>query len=504
MSIFSKLLKRGPEDGDPPSAERPETPAPTRPATPPAAPPPRAARPPVSSQGAPSAPSHKEKEGAPHKEKEGGPQPVAKAAATTRTYTRAPTGRHKTLASGEAAPAAAAKPAPAAAAKPAPARVGPAPAAAARPAPASTTPRASSPAEAAPHAKAAAPKSEPIEIEALPSVGSIDQAFDQLLGAAAPGATPTTQAAGHSTESDLRAVMATFEDLAVGHSAEVRSLMMEVRWGEAQTSWLELARPALKSLRAMAGQVEHHLLAAALDGFSRALDEALRPGAAPSVGAATRDKLLAAYAPLVKTLPAAFELQGERDRREPVVVRALFAQVEGLEPLMIDKLMAAGLTRLEALFKARADEVAAVSGLPADIAAAIVTLVQAWKRATPAPLATPDRAATARELGALVDGLARQHAAFEEAARGWSERDRDAKRRLRRERDVAFAQITVVLARLGEVDLALTIERQSFARRLEELGRLMTRLPRGAAAAAFEAQARKIEREMESGAHAVP
>jgi hypothetical protein len=337
----------------------------------------------------------------------------------------------------------------------------------------------------------------------MPAGGSIDQAFDQLLGAPAPP--PPAPAAGVSTESDLRAVMATFEDLAVGHSAEVRSLMMEVRWGEAQTSWLELARPALKSLRAMAGQVGHDALTGALDGFGAALDEALRPGAAPTVGAATRDKLLAAYAPLVAALPAAFELQGERDRREPVVVRALLAQVPGLEPLMIDKLMAAGLTRLEALFQARADEVAAVSGLPADIAAAIVARVQAWKRATPAPFATPDRAATARELLALVESLAAHHAAFEEAARGWSEGDRDAKRRLRRERDLTASQITIVLARLGEVDLALALERQAFAQRLEELGRLMTRLPRAAAVAAPpEGQVRKMEREVQSGAHAAP
>jgi hypothetical protein len=502
MSIFSKLLKRG-EEGGAPSAEGPETPAPARPAPQPAGAPPRAAvRPPASAHGSPFS---KDKD----KDKDGAPNTVAKAASTTRSYAnpRPPTGRHKTLASGAAAPAAGARPAPARVSPaPAAAAAKPAPAAGAKNAPAPPAPRAESPAPAAPRAKVAAQKSEPIEIDALPSGGSIDQAFDQLLAGAAPGATPTAaQPAGNSTDSDLRAVLATFEDLAVGHSAEVRSLMMEVRWGEAQTSWLELARPALKSLRAMAGQVEHHLLAAALDGFSRALDEALRPGAAPSVAAATRDKLLAAYAPLVKTLPAAFELQGERDRREHVVVRALLAQVDGLEPLMIDKLMAAGLTRLEALFQARADEVAAVSGLPADIAAAIVTRVQAWRSATPAPLASPDRAATARELGALVDGLARQHAAFEEAGRGWSERDRDAKRRLRRERDVAFAQITIVLARLGEVDLALTLERQSFARRLEELGKLMTRLPRGGAtAAAFEAQARKIERELESGAHAAP
>ena len=386
--------------------------------------------------------------------------------------------------------------------KPTPTRVGiaaPAAIPAARPAATVVAARATSPAAAAPKAQVE-DDTETIEMEALPAVGSLDQAFDQLLAAQAP-ATPV---AGVSTESDLRAVMATFEDLAVGHSSEVRSLMMEVRWGEAQTSWFELARPALKSLRAMAGQVGHDALAAALDGFGAAVDEALRPGTPPTVSAALRDKLLAAYAPLITALPTAFELQGERDRREPVVVRALLGQVPGLEPLMIDKLMAAGLVRLEALFQARADEVAAVSGLPGDVAAAIVARVQAWKRATPAALATPDRAATARELAALVEALESQHAAFEDAARGWSEADREAKRLLRRQREMSFLQITIALARLGEVDLALALERVSFARRLEELGRLVSRLPRAPLAAPSDGNVRKIEREVQSGAHAAP
>jgi len=474
MSIFSKLLKRGPEDG--PSSGDGDAPA-----APQASPAARAPAPAPAKATRPSPASN---------DKSGAPQPAQKMQ-QTRSYaapaTRPPTGRHRTLAAG-AAPAAAA-------ARPTPARVVP-PNGAAVPAPRpAATPAAARPASAVPKERPPADGSGTIEMEAMPAVGSIDQAFDQLLGQP-----PQAPAAGVSTESDLRAVMATFEALAVGHSAEVRSLMMEVRWGEAQTSWFELARPALKSLRAMSGQVGHDALTAALDGFGAAVDELLRPGAAPTVGPAQRDKLLAAYAPLMATLPAAFELQGERDRREPIVVRALLAQVPGLEPLMVDKLMAAGLTRLEALFQARADEVAAVTGLPGDLASAIVARVQAWKRATPAALATPDRAGTARELGALVEALETQHAGFEEASRGWSERDQQAKRRLRRERETTFLQITIVLARLGEVDLALALERCSFARRLEELTRLQTRLPRAAA----DNQLRKSEREAQSGANAAP
>jgi hypothetical protein len=468
MSIFTKLFQRT-EDGDPASADA--QPAATPPAAERAAP----ARPAVERAAAAPSPSRTARYGAASVE----------AKASTTSPSARPTG-----------PAPAARPATSPRTTPAAAKTV-APASPVAPAaPATTRPSPTAPAKASAPATARVEEAAPTEAQA--AVGSVDIAFDRVLAGAAPAAAAP---AGGLTASDRQAVMSTFEALAVGHAAQVRSLMLEVRWGDAQTSWLALCRPAIESLAAMAKQVEHADLGAALDGFRAALDEALRPGAAPTVAAAVREKLLAAYAPLATVLPAAFELEGERDRREPLVVRALLAQVPGLEPLMTDRLMAAGLCRLEALFRARADEVAAVAGVPAEVAAAIVAAAQGFRRATPAALATPDPASSSRELSALVQGLATDHGAFEDASRGWSEADRAAKRRLRRRRDVAFHQITIALARLGEVDLALALEKMSFARRLEELGRLLARLP---AAAPAEAPARRIGKDVVAGAHAAP
>jgi hypothetical protein len=491
MSIFSKLLKRGPEEGSP-SAEPADPAAAARPAPAPT-PAPAAARPAAAPRDpAPAPRPGAAAEPAPAPAKSAGARTAAAPAAAPAARPANGTSKAST-GPGPAAPAApAAKPGATRPAAPAPAQ---------RPsASAARTNGADAPAGKAAAAAAGAPANG-VPAEAQPTGGSLDQAFEKLFEAQAAAPAPTN---GVSTVSDLKAVMATFEDLAVGHSAQVRSLMMEVRWGEAQTSWFELARPSLKSLRTMAGQVGHDALAAALDGFGAVIDEALAPGAPPTIAPAMRDKLLTAYAPLVAALPSAFELEGARDRREPIVVRALLGQVPGLEPLMIDKLMAAGLVKLETLFQARADEIAVVSGLPAEIAAGIVARVQEWRRATPAALATPDPAAAARELAALVGALEAQHAAFEDAARGWSEADREAKRRLRREREVTCLQVTILLARMGEVDLAVDLERRSFARRLEDLGRLVARLAPVLAAAppAPEGQVRKIERDRGADARA--
>jgi hypothetical protein len=312
--------------------------------------------------------------------------------------------------------------------------------------------------------------------EPILSAGSVEQAIEKALFARVPaGASGNGAGEGTSTASDRAAVLATFEDLAVVHTAQVRSFMLEVRWGEPQTSWIELVRPALRSLRAMGNQLGNTALTVGLDGFDAALEKAVAPGAPPLLAKPTCEALLGAYAPLVTCMARAFELEGERDRREPLVVRALLGQVQGLDPMHIEKMTAVGLGRLDSLLHARADEIAVVAGVPEDVAVAAVARVQAFRKSTPSALTTLDPAATARELAAQVRELEAEHRAFEDAARGWSDGNQAAKKQLRRQRDVSFLQAIIALARLGEIDLALRLEKLPFARRIDELERFVSR-----------------------------
>jgi hypothetical protein len=478
MSIFSRLRKRGAEDEGPvetaPSAP-PIVPAPAprmTPTTPPAPP----ARAPETVRPPPREPVR---------------APVAIAP---------PRGNVQTAAAGTiaAAPAPAAARPSLAVAKPA------APLPGLAPAPAAMTARAAPerPAPAAPPPAARPPVASP-----EPTGGSLDVAIARALEnssvrrAAAMPAAPVKEAEppappshGASTEFDEAALRETFEALAVAHVTPVRNAMMEVRFGEAQTSWLELGRPALKSLRNMASEVGHPALVAALDGFVGALQAVLEPGQPSDLTGPTRDTLLAAYAPLASCLPRAFALEGERDRREPIVVRALLDQVTDLEPLMVDKMMAAGLGTLAALFAARADEIAAVTGIPDAVAAAVAARIQAFRRANPAALATVDPAATIRELSKLIDQLRAEHTAFEEAARGWSPDARLAKKQLRRQRQTTFLQVTIALVRLGEIDFALRLPKLAFGRRLDDLERIV---------ASRAAAVRQPAASRESGPHPV-
>ena len=446
MSIFSRLRRRGDEG----SAESPPNAPPSAPAPkgssasppPPVARAPEPAKPPVKSAESPPPPPSPARESARPPASSAPPRgnvqfPVAGAIATAVPLapSRSPNGK----------------------------------------VPASPSTKASPFPPATPVAAATAAPASPVAV-AEPAGGSLDLAIALALESnAAPEKPAAAPAQGHgkSTASDEAALRETFEELAVSHVTPIRNAMMEVRFGEAQASWLELGRPALKSLRTMASEVGHAALVAAVDGFVGAVQTVLEPGQPAEVTGPSRETLLAAYAPLASCLPRAFALEGERDRREPIVVRALLEQVAGFEPLMIDKLMAAGLGTLAQLFAARADEIAAVTGIPDAIAAAVAERIQAFHRSTPAALATVDPTATIRELDKYVEQLRVEHAAFEEAARGWTASDRAAKKDLRQRRQSTFLQVTIALVRLSEIDAALRLPKLPFARRIDDLDRIV-------------------------------
>jgi hypothetical protein len=324
------------------------------------------------------------------------------------------------------------------------------------------------------------------------TASAVDEAFEKIMAGeespappepAPPGAAPAPPSApapgargpvrhGTSTAEDQAAVRATFEELAVGHVSPIRNFMIEVRWGEAQASWIEMARPALKSLRQMAEQVELADLVGALDGFSAALDRVAKQGGSAIAGQA-KDTLLAAYEPLIDKWKRAFALDGERDRREPVIVQALLQQVAGLEPLMFDRVFAVGLNKLESLFRANAEEIAVVAELPLEVAAAIVGKVEEFRRTTPAGVASTESPIVRRQIEALITGIESQHLAFDRASQGWSRDNLQNKKRARRDRDVAWLQMKVALARLGEIDFLHRLEKLPFGRRIEDLNRFV-------------------------------
>jgi hypothetical protein len=167
-------------------------------------------------------------------------------------------------------------------------------------------------------------------------------------------------------------------------------------------------------------------------------------------------------------MPEAFGLDGERGRREAIIVHALLQQVPEVRKITIDKIYAAGLASLDNLFLARPDEIAATTGMSESLAERIVEKVQRYRQEI-AGLADATRAAERNHLAKLASELRDLHRQFETVESAWSEDGHAKKKHLRQARSVALLQVKVLLARLGEVDRLATLERLPFERKIEQL-----------------------------------
>jgi hypothetical protein len=294
------------------------------------------------------------------------------------------------------------------------------------------------------------------------SFGSISGAFASLRDDSAAASKD-----GVSTVEDLKAAQGVFTEVAAVHVAHVRDVMLEMRFGDVASSVIEASMPALRSLRSMAGEMALTELCTTLDEFCAAVEAATKSAA--RVGDEGKSQLQARYQRLIELIPSAFELDAERDRREPIIVQSLLRQVDGVENVVLDRLFAVGLGRLDALMRASADEMAAVAGIRGELAERIVAQLRKYQTNHPTAVSAPDAGSAHRELAGLTTALRTQHEDFERAASSWSDDARTRKQALRKDREQTFLQIQVVLARLGERARIDRLERLPYRDRLELL-----------------------------------
>ena len=309
-----------------------------------------------------------------------------------------------------------------------------------------------------------------------PNTSDINQMYSELdnvasgraptsSGEEAPAeAGPITGKDKVTSDGDRAALRELFNELAGHHLAQLRDLMIEIRGGTALAEWIDLSQPAVASVKGMAEQLELAELCVALDKLLLALAEARIAGG--TVNGQARANVLDAYFPLMELVPGGLELDAERNRREPVIVHSLLHQIPGVEKVTIDKLVAASLISITTLADARPDELAAVAGVSDEIAVRLVERFRAY-RTEAGVVASPDPAAEHRSLAGLLDTLRRQNAAFDEASQRWSADAKEEKRRLRLARAETLLRIHVSLARLGQVDRLVHLDKLSFKRKAD-------------------------------------
>ncbi len=282
----------------------------------------------------------------------------------------------------------------------------------------------------------------------------VEDGFDSILldeGAASMGG----QA---STDFDALEVRQLFDQIAVAHARPVRDFMFEIKLGEPPKAWIAFCRPAVKALERSARGMELGELADALDSFAAALDLAEEKSATALVRDQARQMVIDAYSDLIARMPEAFALEAESNRRETLIVHALLAQVPGLHPVGMDRLYETGMTSLALFYVARPEDLMESAHVEAPVARRIVERFAAYRREATELSPDDGRAQELARVEALCEVLERTAEAYEEASASWSSASTSRRKELRRSRTDAIAQLRLLLARLGELDLLGRVE----------------------------------------------
>jgi hypothetical protein len=363
-------------------------------------------------------------------------------------------------------------------------QIGP-PAAPAAPAAAAAGSASSAAASPAAKAPAAEPRNSvrptaPDMMASPPSNGqaSIADTFERLLSSedleAGFASIERTTGSGVSQSSamvgltDLAEVRSLFAQLAANHVRQVRDFMIDLRWSEPTVDWLPICEPALRSLRRAADKLELTDLCEALDRFAGALADANTSGA-KTISGACRETLLSRYEELSRLMPQAFALDLDRTQREAAILQSLLLQVPEVKKVTLDRMYAAGLTTLEAMFLATPGDIAATTGIPEPLAEQIVARFTAYREQVKATVPDATRARERERIAELTAKLRRECDDYERVSSEWSNGSSDRKKELRKAREQTLLDIQVVLARLGEVDRLTQLERLPFEKKLAHL-----------------------------------
>jgi hypothetical protein len=282
----------------------------------------------------------------------------------------------------------------------------------------------------------------------------VENGFDSiLLDEGAPSA-----AAQASTDFDASEVQRLFEQIAVAHARPVRDFMVEIKLGEPPKAWIAFCRPAVKALERSARGMELKDLAGALEAFASALDLAEEKSATALVRDEARQLVIDAYSDLIARMPQAFALESESNRREAVIVHALLAQVAGLHEVGMDRLYETGMTSLALYYVSRPGDLVESARLDPAVAQRVVERFAAYRKEVLELVPDDGRALELGRVEALCDILERTAASYEEASASWSAGSATWRKELRRTRADAVAQLRLLMARLGELDLLTTVE----------------------------------------------
>lgn len=232
---------------------------------------------------------------------------------------------------------------------------------------------------------------------------------------------------------------------------------------------LDVCRKVLGSLNG-ASEALGRDVAAACQELARALriTEEDTPTAIDSQLSLVKTK----YNVIANLVPELGTFETERELRVKLVVRSILEEVPGLGALGRSKLEAAGFADVQKLSLASEQDLVA-AGLAPELAARVAERVARFNRRLHSVPPQADRSAERLRLQRLTATLKEQNERFDAVADDWSKDAPELRRKLRDERSETMSQVSLLLARLGELSAAQRIERLPFDKKASELERLL-------------------------------
>lgn len=299
-------------------------------------------------------------------------------------------------------------------------------------------------------------------------VDDFDDAFDAAFNASSYS--PDQPSSVGAVQHDEAAIQDLFANIAANYARPVKNFIFELKRGTATKEWIEICRPAMRSISRAAENMELTAAAKRMVDFDEALSLA-QTSEERTLSGEIRDLILSSYEELIEVMPQTFVIGEEEQQREGIIINSLLKQIPDLGRVTFEKLYGAGLTSLDTLFLAKKEDLAAATGIPIWLCERICNKFQEYREeleGTPRDVAQSGYRARLTEL---VAELRRQHEGFERAsAQEWSNPALAAdKRKFRQNRQACVLQINVVLAEMGELDLVNEIQKLSFDRRIQRL-----------------------------------
>ncbi len=314
----------------------------------------------------------------------------------------------------------------------------------------------------------------------------VENGFDAILVIAesTPPARPSTspsaseddQSVTTENKFDQKQAMDLFQQLVVANAQPIRDFMIDVRLGEPHRSWLDHCEPAIQAILRSAKGMGFVELVGRASRFIEAITHARSAVVqGESIRGEARERLMDAYNELIAFFPEAFGAEVESNRREAAIVGGLLSKVPGLNPLALGRIYATGLVSLGLFYVSRPGELADLVGVSLEIAERITERFREYRQMAATMSPANARAEERHRLRLAMEELSRAARAYEGASPATSER-----RVFRRERSLAMADVTILLARLGEVDRLKKLETMSFAARVEALAAFLEEADRRA------------------------